>query len=227
MSTLAMLHTGPVVIQPLKGLAQSVLPGLRLVNLMDDSIIPEIEENGYMPDTVRDRLNYLGRCAADADADAILITCSSISELAEPVAQYSGLPVYKIDEAMAEEAVQRGRRIGVVATLPTTLEPTCALIEEKAQAIGTSVTVDRGLCREAFDRLSEGDEQGHDRIVMDTVEGLAEDHDVIVLAQASMARLRDKLTNVGVPVLTSPELGMNRTRGQLQALGLLDAAPSS
>jgi aspartate/glutamate racemase len=220
MTTLAMLHTGPVVIPPLKALAQTHLPGVRVVNLLDDSIVAEIERNGAIPDTVRDRMDHLGRCAVAAGADAVLVTCSSISQLAEPVQAAIGIPVYRIDEAMADEAVLRGPRIGVVATLATTLEPTCALIEERARLAGAAVTIDRALCREAFDLVNAGDGEGHDRVLKAAIEGLVADHDVIVLAQASMARIRDAL-DVPVPVLTSPELGVARVRENLEAQGLL------
>jgi Asp/Glu/hydantoin racemase len=218
-----MLHTGTVVIPPLKELARQHLPGVRLVNLLDDSIVPEIERTGSVSDMVRSRVQHLGRCAVDSGADALLITCSSISQLAEPVQQASGLPTFKIDEAMADEAVRLGSRIGVVATLPTTLDPTCALIEARAQLIDVPVSLRRALCRDAFDLLSAGDEEGHDRVLAEAVGKLAEDNDVVVLAQASMARIRSRL-DVAVPVLTSPELGIKRVGQQMAALGLIEKA---
>jgi len=39
-----------------------------------------------------------------------------------------GIPVVRVDEPMAEKAVQTGTRIGVAATLATTLKPTTELI---------------------------------------------------------------------------------------------------
>jgi Asp/Glu/hydantoin racemase len=223
MTTLALLHTGAVVIQPLKELARTHLPGVRLVNLLDDSIVSEIERVGSISDAVRSRVAHLGHCAVEGGADALLITCSSISQLAEPVQDACGLPVFKIDEAMADEAVRLGSRIGVVATLPTTLGPTCALIESRAQLAGAAVTLRRALRRDAFDLLTSGDEEGHDRLLVEAVTELAGESDVIVLAQASMARIRSRL-DVAVPVLSSPELGVKRVREQLGALGLLAKA---
>lgn len=215
MRTLAMLHTGPVVIKPLNDIAKAELAGVRIVNFMDDSIVAEIERSGEITQAVRNRLEALGRNAVEAGADAILITCSSISTTAAAVAESIGLPVYKIDEAMAEAAVAKGTNIGVVATLPTTLEPTCAQIEDKARAAGKTVNVRRALCREAFESLSRGDENGHDRILLETVEKLSRECDVVVLAQASMARLVDSLPPLPVPVLSSPQLGIERVRDEL------------
>lgn len=220
MTTLAMIHTGPVVIGVMKDLAADYLPDVHQLNFLDDSIVGEIERSGTISPAVRNRLMLLGRCAVEAGAEAVLITCSSISELAAPLEREIGIPVYRIDEAMADEAVRTGERIGVVATLPTTLEPTCRLIEERAALAGVHRTLDRVLCREAFDLLGAGDGAGHDRVVAEAIESLADDHDLIVLAQASMARALSSV-NVDVPVLTSPELGVRRTRERLRAAGLL------
>ena len=224
MPTLAMIHTGPVVIKPINDLVRTLMPDLARLNLMDDGIVSTIEREGTVTDAVRSRLEHLGASAVAAGADAILVTCSSISELTAGVAQSSGLPVFKIDEAMAEEAVRMGERIGVVATLPTTLEPTCRQIESKAVELGRTIKIERRLCREAFERLSTGDEAGHDQIVQQAVEDLAKDHDVVVLAQVSMARLVPSLKNLRAPVLSSPELGVRWVRDALARRGLTEAA---
>lgn len=225
MTTLAMIHTGPVVVRPLNDIARRELPGVRIVNLMDDSIVSDIERSGAVGDTVRNRLDLLGKAAVEAGADAILVTCSSISELTDGIEEHVRLPVFKIDEAMAERAVELGARIAVIATLPTTLNPTCDQIERKAREIGRSVELRRELCREAFDSLSAGDEAAHDRIIRERIDALSQTSDVIVLAQASMARIVAGLGQTEVPVLTSPELGIERVRTKLGELGLpLDAA---
>lgn len=222
MTTLAMLHTGPVVIGPLNELAKTILPEIRVINFLDDSVVAEIEAVGHINSAVRNRLDFLGQSAREAGADAVLITCSSISELADPVSKRCGLPVYKIDEAMAESSVRTGERIGVVATLPTTMEPTCVQIERKARDMGKRIEIHRELCREAFDHLSRGDAKSHDTIVLQAVERLAGQNDVVVLAQASMARFRDQLEAFAVPVLTSPQLGLHKVREQLASCGLLN-----
>lgn len=224
MPTLAMLHTGPVVIKPINDLVRTLMPDVSRLNLMDDGIVSTIEREGTVTEGLRARLEHLARSATTAGADAILVTCSSISELTEGVARSSGLPVFKIDEAMAEEAVHTGSRIGVVATLPTTLEPTCRQIESKANELKRSITIERRLCREAFERLSGGDEAGHDQILREAVEDLAQSHDVVVLAQASMARLVPTLKSLRAPVLSSPELGVRWVRDALARRGLTEAA---
>ena len=55
--------------------------------------------------------------AHEAGADAVMVTCSSIGPGVEVARQLLDLPIFRIDEAMAESAVNVGTRIGVAATL--------------------------------------------------------------------------------------------------------------
>jgi Asp/Glu/hydantoin racemase len=221
MKTLALLHTGPVVITPINNIVRLLMPSLRVVNLMDDSIVSEIFRENRINAEVLERLDHMARSAVAAKAEAIVITCSSISEMADPLAKATGLPVYKIDEGMAEEAVRCGARIGVLATLPTTLLPTCRLLEQKARELKKTVTLHRELCQDAFEELSRGNAEAHDQILRDAIERMAGTQDVIVLAQASMARLLEgRQSSFATPVLASPLLGITRVREQLQARGM-------
>lgn len=220
---LAMLHTGPVVIPTLADLARRHLPGIKVVHLLDDTIVADIEAaGGTAPTSVLRRLELLGRAGVEAGAEAVMVTCSSISEATAGMQEALGVPVHRIDEAMADQAVATGRRIGVVATLPTTLRPTCALIAERATLAGVEVELSQVLAREAFELVSAGDGEGHDRVLREVVTDLAADVDVVVLAQASMARAVESL-DVPVPVLSSPELGVLRVRDHLATTGPLGA----
>ena len=66
------------------------------------------------------------------------------------------------------------------------------------------------LCEGAFDALMSGDAATHDKKVGDTLKQLVTEVDVIVLAQASMARVVDILTDAEkkVPILASPPIAM-------------------
>jgi len=65
---------------------------------------------------------------SDSGADYILVTCSSIGAAVEKAAETANIPVLRVDQPMADLAVQTGKRIGVIATLQTTLEPTADLV---------------------------------------------------------------------------------------------------
>jgi Asp/Glu/hydantoin racemase len=114
--------------------------------------------------------------------------------------------VLRVDEPMADEAVATGSRIGVVATLPSTLEPTVALIRSRATAVGRDVELTSQVVEGAFQAVMSGDGAKHDALVGDAIKQLATTVDVIVLAQASMARVVDALPAEAkpVPILSSP-----------------------
>ena len=199
----AFLHTGAVVIAPVAELAREFLPGVDTVNYLDDRIVADLRDESRAAG-VAARVAELVRAAKTAGADAVMLTCSSISQLAVTTADEVGIPVLRIDEAMADEAVATGDRIAVLATLPTTLEPTLALIGERADLAGARPTVVSEVIDGAFAAVSGGDRASHDRLV-------AADSDVVVLAQASMASAADA-AHVDVPVLTSLRPGIQRLR---------------
>jgi hypothetical protein len=104
-----------------------------------------------------------------------------------------------------------------VATLATTLQPTAELVERRAIAAGKDVEVDARVCDGAFDALQAGDRDRHDQLVREGLESVLADVDVVVLAQASMARVADTLGDVSLPILSSPRLGMERVAALLAA----------
>src|SRR5439155_937122 len=77
-------------------------------------------------------------------------------------AERLGVPVYRVDEAMADEAVRAGERISVIATLPTTVQPTAALLRERAELQGRDVQIDEVVVPGAFEAAIAGDRARHD-----------------------------------------------------------------
>lgn len=219
---LALLHTSPVIVPGLAKLAGQILPEVEVVHLVDETLIKNTIAAGHLEKASIRRLMSMAQGAVDAGADAVMVTCSSVGRAAELAAEVVDAPVLRIDEAMADEAVERGNRIGVLATLPTTLEPTATLIRKRAAARGLERQIVERLCEGAFDAVVRGDGAEHDRLVREGLRELAQDVDVIVLAQASMARVVDALPPEErvKPILSSPELGLRRARKVL-GLGVL------
>jgi Asp/Glu/hydantoin racemase len=218
MPTLALLHTAAVNVATFGGLCHELLPGVECFHVMDESLLKNTVRDGAMsPLTARRVAGYVAS-AVDAGADAVLVTCSSIGRAAEAARPLVPVPVVRVDEAMADEAVATGTRIGVIATLPTTLEPTTALVRARAALAGRAVEVVDHLCAGAFEALQGGDGAHHDALVRDGLRALMESVDVVVLAQASMARVADTLPpeERPVPVLSSPRSGVLRAGAALR-----------
>jgi hypothetical protein len=99
------------------------------------------------------------------------------------------------------------------------LEPTTALLRDKGAAFGREPQIEEALCDGAFEAVLAGDTETHDRMVSRALTQLAAKVDLIVLAQASMARVIHEMPTgaVTIPVLSSPELAVLRTRELLGA----------
>ncbi|GAA1957297.1 aspartate/glutamate racemase family protein [Microbacterium deminutum] len=214
---IAFLHTGVVVIAPVIERARAALPDATFVNYLDDRIVADLgdpERAASVPDRVAD----LVRAARSAGAEVVMLTCSSISDLAAPVAAAVGIPVLRIDEAMADAAVATGDRIAVLATLRTTCAPTVGLLRERAALAGRDPQIIEEVVEGAFAAVSSGDRTTHDRLVAAAVERVGAAVDVVVLAQASMASAAEA-AHVGVPVLTSIASGVDRLRHSVDSGG--------
>ncbi len=160
---------------------------MEVINLLDDSMLPEINQSGKITPDVRYRLHTLMLLAQSAGADAVLCACSSIGGIFEEGRALLSIPALRIDEPMAERAVAF-RKVGVAATLQSTIGPTTELILCKAAALGREVAVDAKVIDNVGTLLAEGREARYDQIVGDELRKLAWNNDVVVLAQASMAR---------------------------------------
>jgi len=208
MPTIAVVHTGLVTVQPLKAEISEQIPAARVINIIDDSLLSDVRAAGHLTPQVASRIHSYMANAQAMGVDIILNACSSVGEAVDSVRHFVSTPIVKIDEAMAEEASAIGRRVGVVATVSTTLDPTVRLIKKKADEHGRTIELTERIAEGAFEALLSGDGARHDDILKQTIATLAEDVDVIVLAQVSMARLVPQLENVRIPVLCSPRSGV-------------------
>ncbi|HEX8200262.1 MAG TPA: aspartate/glutamate racemase family protein, partial [Isosphaeraceae bacterium] len=130
MKTLALIHTSPVLVPTFSALCARSLPGTPVFHMVDESLITDTIAAGTLRKVTVRRLVAHVDSAFQAGAAAVLVTCSSIGEAVPVARQLFDAPVLRIDEPMAQRAVTIGRRIGVLATLRTTLEPTVRLLEE-------------------------------------------------------------------------------------------------
>lgn len=216
--TLALIHTSPTLTPIFGALCAEQMPGVTAFHMVDESLIKDTIHVGHVRKVTTRRLLAMVESAFAAGADSALVTCSTLGPSVTLVQEMFDSPVLRVDEAMAEAAVRIGERVGVLATLHTTLEPTLALLRDKASQTGRKITLVENLCNGAFDAVLAGDTATHDRIVSAALLEQMRHVDVIVLAQASMARVVSAMPpgSVNVPVLSSPALAVQRAREVLQ-----------
>ncbi len=204
--TLGLIHTSATLVPVFAELCAKYLPGIKTFNIVDDSLIKNTIACGELTKSTAARVVGYAASAKEAGADFILYTCSSIGPAVEIAGSLNDIPVLRVDQPMADVAVATGKRIGVIATLSTTLEPTSDLVRRRAIVAGKQIELTSVLCEGAFEALMRGDASTHDAKVGEALKQLSKEVDVILLAQASMARVVDSLSEEDkrVPILASP-----------------------
>lgn len=218
---LAYTSTTPELIELVEREVRKQLGGeVELISDEDPSILGEIREQGYVTAAPAARLMKMFLRQVEQGADAILNICSSVGEVADAMqdaARFLGVPIVRIDEEMCREAVRKGRRIAVMATLPTTLNPTKNTIQRVAREMGRMV--------ETVDVLVDGafglDQENFKKLMAEYALQAAPKADVILFAQGSMAYCEEYIAALcKKEVLSSPRFGAEALRKALIAKGV-------
>ncbi len=191
-----------------------------LMTYTDPTILAEVREHGFVTGNAASRLITMFLKAAQENADAVLNICSSVGEVADcaqDVAKYIGVPIVRIDEEMCRDAVRHGKRIGVLATLPTTLAPTKNTILRVAREMGKEVILVDGLA-DAFGL----DQQQFKELLVNKAMELKDQVDVILLCQGSMAYCEELIqSKTGRMTVSSPRYGAEALRRELESKGII------
>ncbi|MFI3206100.1 MAG: aspartate/glutamate racemase family protein [Clostridia bacterium] len=181
---------------------------LEVYNIMDDSLLKStIADGGMTPTTASRMLNY-AKAAEASGADGIIVTCTSVNKATKYIRPLINIPIVNIEEPVAEMAVKAGKKIGILATLPTSPGAIERVMREKAAEQGKDIEIVTRIADGAFDVLCSGDRDKHDEMVCDALYKLAEEVDCIAFAQISMSLL--KHNEVKVPLFKIGRSGMER-----------------
>ncbi len=171
---------------------------LEIFNIMDDSLLKDTLAAGGVTPNITSRMMAYAKAAEQSGADAVLVTCTSVNMATAMIRPFLNIPILNIEEPTAIQAVENGKKIGVLATLPTSPAAIGRVIEAKAKEMGKDIEIINRVADGAFDVLCSGDRAKHDEMVNAELYKLAEEVDVIVFAQISMSLL--KHDEVKVPV---------------------------
>ena len=201
---IGLIHAVRVSIDPIEAAFRRLWPEARTTNLLDDSLSTDLAEAGALTPAITERFHRLGRYTADCGADAILFTCSAFGTAIEEVQRDLTLPVLKPNEAMIEDAVEAGARLGLLVTFEPTIASMVPEIEAAASRRGRPVAGVPRFGPGAMAALNEGRADEHDARIAEAARELA-GCDAVILAQFSMARAQAPVAGrVPCPVLTTP-----------------------
>jgi aspartate/glutamate racemase len=215
------------------GIIHAALITTRAVQKYIDELIPEVEVVHWVDDTIQNtnfacepgvipKKNYAKFVQAalsqqEYGVDLILLACSTFNravELARPMIE---TPMLQIDRPMMDLAVQQGRRIGLLATVPTTVPSSERLLRLAAEEAAKRINIKTRLCREAFQVLKAGNPEKHNQMLLEEIDRLSRQVDAIVMAQVSMTALEPFLSDTKVPVFNSGRTAFERVRQLLES----------
>jgi Asp/Glu/hydantoin racemase len=209
---IAIVHAVHEAIAPMAEAFARAWPRAETFNLVDDSLSVDVARDGGITPAMTRRFVTLTRYAASTGARAVQFTCSAFNACIEEARTSVDIPVLKPDEAMIENALTYGPRLGVVVTFGPSIASITEQVSSRAVAMGVLPQLDVRLAQGALDALRGGDADTHDRLIAEAAAGL-HDCDVVMLGQYSMARAASAVTiRGGVPVLTGPRAAVDRLR---------------
>ena len=180
------------------------VPGVRVEFITDSTLLNDIRAAGGPTQAVIDRMTLYAKAAEISGADLIVNSCSTVGEVADIYAKEVNIPVMKVDEPMAREAVSLGTKVALIATVETTLGPSRRMIERIGAEQGKTMECEEYVQTAAWDALKAGHPEEHNRILIEAMRKLdTMGYDVIVMCQVSMRALLPDLKDVKTPILCS------------------------
>lgn len=211
---LGIIHAALISTQAVKKYIDELLPDVEVVHFVDDTIQNTnfACEPGTIPKKNFAKFVNAALSQQEYGVDAILLACSTFNQAVEHARPMISAPLVQIDRPMMDQAVKLGSRIGLLATVPTTIPASERLLRQAAADAGKKIEITTRLCSEAFQVLKAGNPEKHNEMLLAEIDKLSSSVDVIVLAQVSMTALEPRLTNTKVPVLNSGRTAFTHLR---------------
>lgn len=208
-SPLILLHTTEGNVAAFTDLLAETAPDVPARHVLRDDLLKAAFAAGALTDAIRNETSDALVALATDEAGLVLCTCSTIGPGADDANEAAVVPVLRIDRPMMVEALETGARIAVAATFATTMAPTLDLLRKTAQELGRKPVIQEFLFDEARAAFEAGNTEDYLNIIADGLNEAARNADVIVLAQASMAPALQRMSEMPVPILSSPQSGLN------------------
>ena len=205
---IAFLHTAQVHVETFEALVQELAPQCKRTHHVAPELFASAQTDGLMSISAQ-TYEILEKLQT---ADAVLCTCSTLGPLIDSFAR-TNPKVVRIDRPLMEAAVKSGPKILIRICLESTREATLALLNDCAKEAEDLTYIEVIMCDAAWPYFESGDMKAFSaEIDRATRQSIDEENtpDCIVLAQASMGIATDVLTDLGMPILSSPMLAMQR-----------------
>ena len=216
MKKVALIHTVKSVLTTFEeSIKAAFSEEIKVSNILDDFLSNDANERGEFTVDNRNRLLMDIKTQELTGADVIVTTCSTLTPIVEMVRPFVKVPVIAIDDAMARKGVTFGRKVLVMATAQSTVEPTKEKLQIEAAKAGVEVEIDSLVNHEAFVAIKVLEAHKHDELLRASAREI-KGYDCVILAQASMAHMEKEISEIcQCPVISSPSLCIEEIREKL------------
>lgn len=212
MRKVALIHTVQSVLATFGTSVKKAVGEVEITNTLDEYLASDPGKRGEFTIENKNRLFSIIKCAEMTEADAIVVTCSTLSPIVEEIRPFIKTPLITIDEAMIKNALELGTRITIMATAESTIGPTRIKLLNEAQKLGKEVELTIIHCPEAYEAMKAGDLETHNELLKEKALEIKQ-QDAVILAQASMAPMQQNIEKIcGCTVLSSPQHCINQLK---------------
>ena len=218
--TVGIIHAALISTKGVQPFIQEIIPEVTVVHVVDDTIQNSnfACQPGVIPKENFFKFANYAHNLELAGVDLIMLACSTFNRAVEVARPMINTPMLQIDRTMMDLAVMNGLKIGLLATVPTTVPASERLLKLAAEEAGKEIEITIVLCTKAFEEIKKGNVDLHNELLLKEIELLSESVDAIVMAQVSMSALEPMLINTKVPVYNSGRTGFNKVREILESM---------
>ncbi|MGF2949694.1 hypothetical protein [Microbacterium alcoholitolerans] len=207
---IAVISATPLAIEPAATAVRTAFPDGTVWNLLDDRLLADAQLDGGISERLAARMDRMIESALADGADGVLLTCSqygSRAEVRDAVAD--GVAVLSADGPLFDEVVMmRPAKLLLVASLESAAADSGDRLLAAFETAGQSPELNRLVVPSAAKPLAV------DELVSALLEAITAapgDHDVVVLAQYSLAPAASALAErLQQPVLDGPAAAARR-----------------
>ena len=198
-----MIHAIAESIPPVNTAFGDVFPEAEVVNLLDEGLFLDFDD--HITPALRRRMSGLICYGAEHGAAAVGLACSVYAPVVDSACDLVDVPVVSSYGPVVNEALDHGRRVGVIASVPATLRDAEYYLRRAASERGIELEPRLALAGDLIPVLRNEGVFGLERRLLEEVEALAPHVDLVVLGQFSFATAYLQVAaKASVPVLSAP-----------------------
>lgn len=205
MAKIALVSVTLNAVNPMTDYFRKQDPNVEIRNYLDSYLLEKVKKEGGINDGSMRRMFDMLSTACGDGADAVLLTCTVFSPYAEYFSSLLSKPVVCPDKAMLQEVAAKPGKTAILCTFTGTVDTTRNLYYSCRRSLGREETVEMIVLPEAYEAAAKGDFVTHDAVIKAKAEELDLQYDQIVLAQISMAHVKNQIQTSHAKIYTSPD----------------------